>query len=29
MSQFTSDFWDVYIAIATVLSIVACAVFLH
>ena len=29
MSQFTSDFWDVYIAIATVLSIVACAVFLR
>jgi len=28
MSQFTSGFWDVYIAIISVLSIVACAVFL-
>ena len=28
MSEFTSGFWDVYIAILTVLSIVACAVFL-
>ena len=28
MSQFTSGFWDVYIAIVTVVSIVACAVFL-
>ena len=28
MSQFTSGFWDVYIAIITVVSIVACAVFL-
>ena len=28
MSQFTSGFWDIYIAIITVVSIVACAVFL-
>ena len=28
MSQFTSDFWDVYIALISVVSIVACAVFL-
>ena len=28
MSQFTSDFWDVYIAILALVSIVACAVFL-
>ena len=28
MSEFTSGFWDVYIAIVTVVSIVACAVFL-
>jgi cytochrome c oxidase cbb3-type subunit 3 len=28
MSQFTSGFWDVYIAVVTVVSIVACAVFL-
>ena len=28
MSQFTSGFWDVYIAIISVVSIVACAVFL-
>ena len=28
MSEFTSAFWDVYIALATVVSIVACAVFL-
>ena len=28
MSQFTSDFWDVYIAILAIVSIVACAVFL-
>lgn len=28
MSQFTSSFWDVYIALVTVVSIVACAVFL-
>ena len=27
-TQFTSGFWDVYIAIVTVVSIVACAVFL-
>src|SRR5690349_19542446 len=27
-TQFTSGFWDVYIAIITVVSIVACAVFL-
>ena len=29
MSQFDSGFWDVYIALVTVLSIVACAVFLR
>ncbi|MBI4124012.1 MAG: cytochrome-c oxidase, cbb3-type subunit III [Betaproteobacteria bacterium] len=29
MSQFTSDFWDVYIAVVSVVSIVACAVFLR
>jgi len=29
MSQFTSNFWDVYITAVTVLSIVACAVFLR
>ena len=29
MSQFTSGFWDVYIAIISVVSIVACAVFLR
>jgi cytochrome c oxidase cbb3-type subunit 3 len=29
MSEFTSDFWDVYIAVLTVLSIVACALFLR
>jgi cytochrome c oxidase cbb3-type subunit III len=29
MSQFTSGFWDVYIAIVSVVSIVACAVFLR
>jgi len=28
MSQFTSGFWDVYIAVITVVSIVACGVFL-
>ena len=28
-TQFTSGFWDVYIAIVTVVSIVACAVFLR
>ena len=28
MSEFTSDFWDLYIALLTVLSIVACGVFL-
>ena len=28
MSEFTSGFWDLYIALLTVLSIVACAVFL-
>jgi cytochrome c oxidase cbb3-type subunit 3 len=28
MSEFTSGFWDVYIAIITVVSIVACALFL-
>ncbi len=28
MSQFTSAFWDVYIAVISVVSIVACAVFL-
>ena len=28
MSEFTSDFWDLYIALLTVLSIVACALFL-
>jgi len=28
MSQFTSGFWDVYIAVISVVSIVACAVFL-
>jgi cytochrome c oxidase cbb3-type subunit 3 len=29
MSEFASGFWDVYIAIVTVVSIVACAVFLR
>jgi cytochrome c oxidase cbb3-type subunit 3 len=29
MSQFTSGFWDVYIAVISVVSIVACAVFLR
>jgi cytochrome c oxidase cbb3-type subunit 3 len=29
MTQFTSGFWDVYISILTVVSIVACAVFLR
>ncbi|MFL6563506.1 MAG: cytochrome-c oxidase, cbb3-type subunit III [Burkholderiales bacterium] len=28
MSQFTSQFWDVYVAILSVVSIVACALFL-
>jgi len=28
MSQFTSGFWDLYISIITVVSIIACAVFL-
>lgn len=28
MSQFTSDFWDLYISLIAVLSIVACGVFL-
>jgi cytochrome c oxidase cbb3-type subunit 3 len=28
MSEFTSDFWDLYIALLTLLSIVACAAFL-
>jgi cytochrome c oxidase cbb3-type subunit 3 len=28
MSHFTSGFWDVYIAVITVVSVVACAVFL-
>jgi cytochrome c oxidase cbb3-type subunit 3 len=28
MSEFTSGFWDVYIAVITVLSIVACGIFL-
>jgi cytochrome c oxidase cbb3-type subunit 3 len=28
MSQFVSGFWDIYIALITVMSIVACAVFL-
>lgn len=28
MSEFTSDFWDLYIALVTVVSIVACALFL-
>jgi cytochrome c oxidase cbb3-type subunit III len=28
MSQFTSGFWDVFIAVVTVVSIVACALFL-
>jgi cytochrome c oxidase cbb3-type subunit 3 len=28
VSEFTSDFWSVYIAVITVVSIVACAVFL-
>ena len=28
MTDFTSDFWSVYIAVVTVVSIVACAVFL-
>jgi cytochrome c oxidase cbb3-type subunit 3 len=29
MSQFTSGFWDAYIAVITLVSIVACAVFLR
>jgi cytochrome c oxidase cbb3-type subunit 3 len=29
MSQFTSGFWDIYISIVSVVSIVACAVFLR
>ncbi len=29
MSQFTSGFWDVFIAVVSVVSIVACAVFLR
>lgn len=29
MTEFTSGFWDVYIALITVVSIVACAVFLR
>ena len=29
MSEFTSGFWDVYVAVLAVLSIVACAVFLR
>jgi cytochrome c oxidase cbb3-type subunit 3 len=29
MSEFTSGFWDVYVSILTVVSIVACAVFLR
>jgi cytochrome c oxidase cbb3-type subunit 3 len=28
MSDFTSDFWHLYIALLTLLSIVACALFL-
>ena len=28
MSEFISPFWDVAVAVATVVSIVACAVFL-
>src|ERR1041385_5866760 len=28
MNQFTSGFWDLYIAVITVVSVVACAVFL-
>ena len=28
MSEFTSSFWDLYVAIVSVVSIVACAVFL-
>jgi cytochrome c oxidase cbb3-type subunit 3 len=28
VSQFTSEFWDLYVAIASIVSIVACAVFL-
>ena len=28
MSQFTSSFWDLYIGVISVVSIVACAVFL-
>src|SRR3970040_789535 len=28
MSEFTSGFWDVFIAVVTVVSIVACALFL-
>ena len=28
MSQFTSGFWDVFIAVVTIVSIVACALFL-
>ena len=28
MSQFTSGFWDVYIAVISVVSIIACAIFL-
>ena len=29
MTQFTSGFWDVYIAVVTVVSLVACAIFLR
>ena len=28
MSEFASGFWDLYIALVTLVSIVACAVFL-
>ena len=28
MSQFSSSFWDVYIAVITLVSVVACGVFL-
>jgi cytochrome c oxidase cbb3-type subunit 3 len=28
MSQFTSGFWDIYIGVISIVSIVACAVFL-
>ena len=28
MSEFASGFWDLYIALLTIVSIVACAVFL-